>query len=528
MVITVQYRSRVFPKSHIPSSLPKIECLSILDANVLHFATTACVWFYDETLDTGQLTSTLRTTLNDYPQWAGQLRFAEYNLDAGHLHRQGRLELFHGSSSDPGVECIIAEADFPVASVLPPRDTVGHWDATHVDYGGFLDKETRFALHDSNEHQGLPSMKVQITSFKDGGTAITIGIVHSLADAAALLTFTKGWASTNRALSSSKPAPKLQALFDPSLIDAAAAGNIDAKDPDPNLKAAARLPLHRFDHWASAGPSTPKWALPLTQIPPELASRSPDIQLGKPVPYHTWDAAAPCSHTTFFLSAAETHAIYLHAAANTRTQISHQDAVLAHLWAALIRARGLRNGEEHFLDVSIDGRRRLSRPLPASFIGSPIFNVGVATEALSTSDDASRAKDVADKAAAIRSDVAMFDAEAVAALLHEMCFELGAQRRWNCFLGDYHTIVTSWVGVGVDEVVFEAGKEVRWAEALLPPCDGVVIVGEGGGRGSGEEGEGDAKREWWGKGVKLNVYLRSDVMRRLVEDEGFRMFAETR
>ena len=232
------------------------------------------------------------------------------------------------------------------------------------------------------------------------------------------------------------------------------------------------------------------------------------------------------SHTTFFLSAAETHAMYLHAAANTQTRISHQDAVLAHVWAALIRARGLPEGEEHSLSVSIDGRRRLQRPLPPSFIGSPILNVGIPTRAAATTSPAGRAEDVADKAAAIRDHVAKFDGEAVAALLHEMCFELSGQRRWNCFLGDRHTIVTSWVGIGVGEVMFEEGKKVRWAEALLPPCDGVVIVGEGG-IGGVDLGEGcDAKKEWWSKGVNLNVYLRCDVMRRLMEDEEFRVFAD--
>ena len=131
-------------------------------------------------------------------------------------------------------------------------------------------------------------------------------------------------------------------------------------------------------------------------------------------------------HTTFFFTAAETHAIYLHAAANTETRISHQDALLAHLWAALIRARGLKDGDEHFIDVSIDGRRRLQKPLPPSFIGSPIFNVGIPTKVVPgpTASAASSAKDVAGKAAAIRDNVAKFDGEGVAALLHEMCFEL--------------------------------------------------------------------------------------------------------
>ena len=295
MAITLQSRTSVFPHSHVPSSQAKTEALSIIDAVVLHFAKSACIWFYSEPLDTDQLLSSLRETLNAYPQWAGQLRFAEYNPDAGHLHRQGRLELSYGSLSDPGVECMLAEADFPMSSVLPPDKTAKHWDATHVDYGKFLNMETKFALHDSIEYRGLPSMKVQFTTFKDGGMAIAVGVVHSLADAAALLTFMKDWAATNRALLSSRTVPKLERLFDPSRVDAAAAGNIDARSPDPSiLEAAATLPVHRFDFWASGGPSTPEWSLSSTKIPRELASQSQNIKLGKPAPFHTWDAKALC------------------------------------------------------------------------------------------------------------------------------------------------------------------------------------------------------------------------------------------
>ena len=538
MAITVHSRSRVFPLSYRTSSpQSKSEALSIIDATVLHLGKSACIWFYDASLDIDLLISSLQKTLDAYPQWAGQLRFADYKPDAGHVHRQGRLELAYGSSSDPGVECIFAEADVSMSSMVPPDETARLWDATHIDYSKLLDMETKFALHDSKEYQGLPSVKIQFTTFKDGGTAIFVSIVHSLADAAALVTFTKDWAATNLALHSSRPVPDLQRLFNPSLIDAAAAGDIDAQNPDPSILAtASHLPVHRYDYWASSGPATPPWARnhPLTKIPAELASSRShqDIELGKPVPYHTWDPTAPCSHATFFFFATETHAIYRSAAAKTRTRISHQDALLAHLWAALIRARGLKGGEEHFLDVTIDGRRRLRTPLPASFIGSPIFNVDVGTkvsDSTASSDPGSRTQDVADKAAAIRDTVARFDGEALGALLHEMCFELGGQRRWNCFLGDYHTIVTSWVGVGVEEVVFEEGKKVRWAEAFLPPCDGVVIVDEGLSRGDvdddGEEGR-EIRKEWWSKGVNLHVYLRSDVMRRLMEDEGLRAFAE--
>ena len=73
---------------------------------------------------------------------------------------------------------------------------------------------------------------------------------------------------------------------------------------------------------------------------------------------------------------------------------------------------------------------------------------------------------------------------------------------------------------------------MRWAEPLLPLCDGVVVVGEGGvGRhddldNDGKDGGRETKKEWWRKGANLNVYLRSDVMGRLMEDEGLRSFAD--
>lgn len=291
MTVSVQSRSRLLPNSHGPHQ-PKVEALSIIDALVLHYAKSACIWFY-EALNTERLIFSLRQTLNAYPHLAGQLRFAAYAPDAGHLHRSGRLQISYGSSSDPGVECILAEADFPMSSIVPPNETAKCWDATRVDYGELLDRQTGYALDNAKVYQGLPSMKVQFTSFKDGGMAIAVGMVHSLADAAALLTFMKDWAAINRALSFSEPVPKLRPLFDPSLVDAAAAGKIDARRAEPGiLEVAAKLPVHRFDYWASAGPSIPEWALPLTQIHPELVSQ--DIKLGKPAPYHTWDTTAPC------------------------------------------------------------------------------------------------------------------------------------------------------------------------------------------------------------------------------------------
>ena len=362
----------------------------------------------------------------------------------------------------------MAGSDRPMSSMIPPSDARGLWDATEVDYQAFLDMETPFGLNKANDPAGVPSMKVQFTSFATPGLAIAIGLLHPLADAQSLLHFAHSWAATNRALSTSCPLPMLDPFFNPSALDIRAAEDIDAPNFDPStIEKARKLPLHRYDYWASAA-SAPQWALSSCKIPVELNIAESSLKKGFQVPWETWKEEAPVSHTNFFFSAAETHAIYLYAAAYNATRISHQDALLAHVWAALIRARGLEEGEEHFLDISVDVRRRVSPPLPSCFIGSPIVNAACPTTASSNPSDI--AKDVGQKAASIRNTIMKFDADNTASLLHEMAFELGAQRRWNCFLGDYHVIATSWIGIGIGDVVFEEGVRSLWVEALLPPC----------------------------------------------------------
>jgi len=72
------------------------------------------------------------------------------------------------------------------------------------------------------------------------------------------------------------------------------------------------------------------------------------------------------------------------------------------------------------------------------------------------------------------------------------------------------------------DVGFEEGVETVWAEAVMPFCDGCVLAREG--KGDVEVG-GKMGKEWWSNGVSLDVWVRSDVMERLVGDKGLRAFA---
>ena len=549
MPIPVQKRLRVHPSSHTGGSTqPKTIPLSILDATVLNYSTSGCIWFYpgSQTEESVHrlINLSLPKTLDAYPQWAGHLRFASYDLNAGHTHRQGRLELEHGGPEDQGVEVMLAKADCPMEAMIPSNESRNgrFWDATEVDYQNLLDMSTPFAPDEAQDPKPLPCMKIQLTTFPTGGLAIAIGLAHPLADAQTLLHFAHSWAATNLALSSSSPLPTLTPVFNPSLLDKAAAGDIDAFTPNHRiLEKAAPLPLHRYDYWASGGPSCPEYALPATKIPDELSHLSEkEIARGAKIPWESWDLAAKVAHVDFFFSGEEVHGIYERAAGKAGGRISHLDALLAKMWGALIRARrdcaggGLEVGDEHWLDVSIDVRRRVEPKLPAGFIGSPIMNVGIITTVPATQSPGKGGVDIdlGGKAANIRNTISLFTPTNTAALLHEMAFELGAQRRWNCFLGDKHVIVTSWVGIGLEDVVFEKGEKPVWVESILPPCEGTVQVMEGLSPRDVGEGQENGEREvgkageWWRNGVTLSVWLKEDVMGRLVEDGGLRVFGE--
>jgi hypothetical protein len=63
----------------------------------------------------------------------------------------------------------------------------------------------------------------------------------------------------------------LSANFQSSLIDAAAAGDIDAATPSPDLLwTALSLPSHRYDWWVSA--SNCPWPSVTTAVPAAIAN----------------------------------------------------------------------------------------------------------------------------------------------------------------------------------------------------------------------------------------------------------------
>jgi hypothetical protein len=162
--------SRVFPTE--PSSA-RTTALSILDASVGNFSATAAAWVYDAPIGQGETAMTpanlklsLATTLNAYPQWAGQLQYTTYLHDGNHTSRSRRLEVTYGAHADPGVEYVVASSSIDVAELFPSLEERtsgrGAFDASSLGALNFLPNSPALASQSSGDMDfaGLPCLIV--------------------------------------------------------------------------------------------------------------------------------------------------------------------------------------------------------------------------------------------------------------------------------------------------------------------------------------------------------------------------------
>ncbi|EPT06241.1 hypothetical protein FOMPIDRAFT_124861 [Fomitopsis schrenkii] len=498
-------RRRVFPEKRTVgcTTVP----LSVLDSSVVRFATAAAVWYFDapnSEESKGALLPecfSLERTLNWYPQWAGQLHWAAHNPLGDHTQRAGRLLLTYGTLDDPGVEFVAAKSPIAIDAFLssaPDRLRGGFWDATCLPSSELL-PSAPLPLHDLEEHIGLPGLMVQVTTFACGGTAISVKFAHPLADAQTLAHFVHDWATMHRAMVHSLSLPTPNPVFDPQRIDRAAAGDIDAPEVDPELLAKSRaLPRHRYDWWI-----TPEGSTPTVPVPLKAAA---DVPAADPMPWAEWDTQSPVSHYIIHFTSDEVQRMWKVAQAMGASPVSHHDALLAHVWTLVNRARGLAHDDEPVhMNLTLGLRTRVSPPLPDTSLGSPITLGRLSMPGCDASSDSP-----SEVAARIRSTVNLFDTEAVAALLHDMAHDLALPRLWNAFLGNRNLIVTSWVHLGLYDVDFGGGAQcARYVEAVMPSLDGCLQVMEA---------------RWYDDGVDISLHLATAALERLVKDPLLRKY----
>ena len=435
---------RLFPtsKPKVPQRTP----LSILDATVARFTPTGAVWVFDELPRDVTESAFLQTleksfieALNEFPQWAGQLRWAEIRPGGDHTARFGRPLIEWGSDADTGVEWGVVRHPFRLEDIVPAASKrsagPGVWRSDEFPQHAMI-SSTPLPLHNLVDYAGLPAMAAQVNLFAEGGGyAIGVKMAHVVADAQTLLLFMGVWAAKSRALFSSSPGPssgtdaepstkeKASPVFDPAALDARAAGDIDGPGPDPGLSARARtLPLHRHDWWDTEAPGFSPALVPGAEAsrptPEQLphagavaAAEAPETR----APWHTWDLARPNGHALLHFRAGELERMRSVARAEASSnvagtngygsghgdgnggtvaidvKISRLDALLAHLFRTVNRARVSvhdyllysEEDSEVYLNVTLDARRRVDPPLPTTFVGSPLFLTHIKTRATS-------------------------------------------------------------------------------------------------------------------------------------------------
>ncbi|KAI4233082.1 MAG: hypothetical protein L6R40_007205 [Gallowayella cf. fulva] len=531
-----------------PISRPKTAhsvTLGIPDNATAGYSPPQAIWFYDApkhsaVFSTKALTKSLQQVLSAYPAFAGRLENIPYRSDGDWSERFGRLRVNYGTEADPGVETVIARCETPLAEIIPNAEQRGKvWSASDVPFTLFSGQDIKIALHDGLETGGLPAAIVKITTFACGGIAIAVRLQHVLGDAQAFLRFVHDWAATHRAMVRDLPLPVLEPIFNPRILDERAAGDINSLEPDPAIsEAAEKLPVHRYDWWASAA-NCPEPFQHRTKPAPELDDANPP-PLGLPLDWKDWDVTQPTPHYVLHYTAQDISQMY-HSLSPSPHQyeFSRLDALLAHLWSSIILSRQISPSDPVFLNFAFNFRPRLSPPLPSSLLGVPACMIHASSTASRAYKHQTR-----ELAIAIRSAINSMNSETIPVFLHDVAHHVDAQRFWQLFGGRHHVMVTSWLQHGMCEVEFGAGARPRFVEALMPGWiiqlmearygdrideEGNVVDGEGEEAvdGDGRDGgvsvrdgvdKGGQERPWWSSGVDLSFNLENEVVERLLQE----------
>lgn len=532
---TIQYE-RLFPRS---KPTERAVPLSLLDATTADFAPTCAVWLCerpDRALNLpGLFRQSLEVTLSNYPQWTGQLKSistlnsAELRSEevafAPHARRFGRVYAHFGTPQDAGVEFVTARSTAALETLCPASRVTDYplLNRQKVSLKGLV-PATRVVNPvqptPTAQTSALPVLAIQLTELSCGGFSIAAKLAHPLGDIQSLVHFVKDWSRVIRWVLStpSSPRPILTPIFEPERVDSMALEDINGEHPGPAmLERVSNLPLQRYD-WFAAAPECP-W----TQEIPEPFRKQNLPPAGKVMPWSEWDFDAPISHYLVHLNREQVESIWKDAmkdSADDRgaNNISRHDAILAHVWSCIVRARNQQEdwGLVH-CNLTIGTRPALH--LNNAFIGSPTMMVNIemagAELASPTNPAAQTGHTIAQH---IRKTISQINnPTAIGAHLHSIAFEKTPQRIWQAFLGHRHLIVTSWARAGLNEVDFGLGETpiVRCAEAIIPDLDGNVVIREAPPLykvGGSEQGS------WTDHGVDVSIQIRAEDMERLIRD----------
>lgn len=517
--------------------------LSLLDATTVHFSTTSVIWFCErpDAQPEGfhlsdHLSQSLRKALDAYPHWVGHLKGIstlvthelppETSHFAPHARRYGRIYVHFGTPRDPGVEFVTARSKSTLDDLCPNHDTGDEpiYDRQKFQLGNLVPSTNITNAFETNtpDAAGLlrPLMAIQLTHLACGGYALAAKVGHPVADIQSLVSFVKDWASASRwMLSGSQgPPPEFEPIFEPDQLDDLASGDINASRSDPIiLKQIARLPLHRYDWWASTE------GCPWEATVPEVYRNQDLVPAGKVMPWSEWDSASPVSHYVVRFTREQVELVWKDAIRGSphetgAIRISRHDAVLAHTWSCIARARNLQeDADPVYCDLVYGARGAFG--FGADFVGSPSMMIKIEMSGADLCSpkipEGQRRSAVAQN---IRKTINQINRPAaMGAHLHSIAFETCPQRIWQAFLGRRHILVTSWARAGVYEVDFGlSASPIRYAEPVVADMDGVVVIKEGPPPRDGSRRS--STHSWSEHGVDVSIHIRSEDMEHLVHD----------
>lgn len=519
---------RILPATPPPTAGPITTPLSIADATTARFAICGAIWFYDASPPTNdddtaallvtRLEQSLSQTLDEYRHFAGQLRWSTPS-DASILpgpQTLGRPIITYNTPTDPGVEFTHALDARTLNSVIPSsEERAGSkkvWLATNFNQDELLPSCPLAFYPDADVSEGLPGVSVQVTQFACGGWAVGVRMTHCLGDAICLVAFVKAWAErTARAAAAGKDdidggiTNNPQCIFDPALLDRHAGVTANQPPEDVKIALARSLPMHRYDWWDTDAPGMPAWARndALATRPDAQTLAKLKLSPATPPPWSTWDVSAPVDHVQIRITADEMRRLKEAAQVGLPAGafVSRLDALIAHLWIAVNRARGLQDltDEMVYLNVTLGLRSRVSPPLPVTFAGSPLLlgHIGRAGAEVCSSSLGSVALE-------LRNMMSKFTPETVSAYLHDAAHEISPQRLWQAFLGSRQTGVTSWTKTGAYGVDFGAGRPY-YVQARMPRLGGQLQIMD-----LGESGDHE-----------VSLRLEKEAMEKMLGDERF-------
>lgn len=545
--VSVIRTERVLPESPAPSE--RAVPLSLLDATTADFALTQAIWLLEQPKSVPRdfdlahhLKQSLQATLSAYPQWCGQCKAVsaltgptgdEARDFPPHARRFGRLYAHYGTSEDLGVEFVTATSSSTLDALYPLNRTesLPVWNRREVSLNVFSPPTSIHSTlepnHPNDEGLRKPLLAIQVTRMSCGGFVLAAKSAHPMADIAALVHLIKDWGRVSSAMLSGELMPHLSPVFDPTLVDDWAEGDINDGDYDEEtVLAALSLPMNRYDWWAKGSVEGCPWpaSVPDVFCDHELEPARDSV----PMPWQDWDVSAPVS--SYIIHLTRDQVDYLFKVANrtppgvddgpVRVQgarVSKHDAVLAHIWSCIVRARQLNDRFDNMYCNLVIGMRPVLR-LGDDFMGSPIVMAAIdmyAPQLRAVEEDEFALRNIARRIRSVVRECG--DAAKIGCHLHALAFEKSPQRIWQAFLGRKHILVTSWARAGTYEVDFGLGSAVRYADGVVPDMDGLVSIKEAPPR-PGHGDVSDGKSAWTDHGVDISVALNAEDMKRLLTD----------